>query len=66
MVVGKIVTEALFEVRMPNLVAALLAPVVGLAASSAFLATSLNRLVGLSITAPVAAYLAFRQSHTAN
>jgi uncharacterized membrane protein YbhN (UPF0104 family) len=44
-------------------VAALLAPIVGLAASSAFLATSLNRLVGLAITAPVAAYLAFRQSH---
>jgi uncharacterized membrane protein YbhN (UPF0104 family) len=43
-------------------VAALMAPVVGLAASSAFLATSLNRLVGLAIIAPVAAYLAVRQS----
>lgn len=46
--------------------AALLAPIVGLAASSVFLATSINRLVGLAITDPVAAYLAFLQSRTAN
>jgi hypothetical protein len=37
-------------------------PLVGLAASSAFLATSLNRLVGLATTAPIAAVLAFRKT----
>ena len=45
-------------------VAALMGPLVGLAASSAFLATSLNRVLGLATTAPVAAFLALRKSDT--
>lgn len=42
-------------------VASLLGPVVGLAASSAYLATSLNRVVGLAIMAPIAIVLSIRQ-----
>lgn len=42
-------------------VASLLGPVVGLAASSAFLSTSLNRILGLTVMAPVAVVLAMRQ-----
>lgn len=42
-------------------VAALLAPFVGLPPASAFLATSLNRLVGLAVTAPIALWLSIRQ-----
>jgi hypothetical protein len=44
-------------------VAAAMAPIVGLAASSAFLAVSLSRLLGLATTAPVAAFLAWRVTH---
>jgi uncharacterized membrane protein YbhN (UPF0104 family) len=44
-------------------VAAAMAPIVGLAASSAFLAASLNRLLGLATTAPVAMVLAVRASN---
>lgn len=40
--------------------AALLAPWIALAAASGYLATSLNRLVGLTIMAPVALYLGLR------
>ncbi len=41
--------------------ASLLGPVVGLAASSAYLSTSLNRVIGLAVMAPVAIVLAIRQ-----
>ncbi|MEM7472973.1 MAG: lysylphosphatidylglycerol synthase domain-containing protein [Pseudomonadota bacterium] len=44
--------------------AALLAPVVALAAASAYLATSLNRIVGLAVMAPVAMYLGLRRGKT--
>ena len=45
-------------------VAALLGPVVLLAASSAFLSTSLNRIVGLSVMAPFAVFLGMRKSRS--
>lgn len=45
-------------------VAALLGPVVALAASSAYLATGLNRLVGLSVMAPFAVFLGMRKSRS--
>ncbi|MCY4333421.1 MAG: lysylphosphatidylglycerol synthase domain-containing protein [Litoreibacter sp.] len=41
--------------------AALLAPFIALAAASAFLATSLNRIVGLAVMAPVALFLGMRR-----
>jgi polysaccharide pyruvyl transferase WcaK-like protein/uncharacterized membrane protein YbhN (UPF0104 family) len=44
-------------------VAAAMAPLVGLAASSAFLAMTLSRVLGLATTAPVAAFLAWRVTH---
>jgi uncharacterized membrane protein YbhN (UPF0104 family) len=44
-------------------VAAAMAPLVGLAASSAFLAMSLSRILGLATTTPVAAFLAWRVMH---
>ncbi len=41
--------------------AALLAPFVALAAASAYLSTSLNRVIGLAIMAPVALFLGLRR-----
>jgi uncharacterized membrane protein YbhN (UPF0104 family) len=64
-VIGSAVSFVPAGLGVREAVAALLAPVVGLAASSAFLATSLNRLIGLAVTTPIAAYLAVRQSATA-
>jgi hypothetical protein len=43
-----------------ELIAALLAPLVGLAASAAFAATALNRVLGLIVMAPITAALALR------
>lgn len=43
-------------------VAALLAPFVDLPAASAYVATSINRVVGLTVMAPVAFYLGLRSS----
>ncbi|MDN3720575.1 lysylphosphatidylglycerol synthase domain-containing protein [Roseibium salinum] len=41
--------------------AAVLGPAVGLTASSAYLATSLNRVFGLAMLSPIALFLAVRQ-----
>jgi hypothetical protein len=43
-----------------ELIAALLAPLVGLAASAAFAATALNRILGMVVLAPITAALALR------
>jgi uncharacterized membrane protein YbhN (UPF0104 family) len=43
-----------------EVIAALLAPLVGLAASAAFAATALNRVLGLIVMAPITAALALR------
>jgi hypothetical protein len=43
-----------------ELIAALLAPLVGLAASAAFAATALNRVLGMVVLAPITAALALR------
>ena len=40
--------------------AALLGPIAGMTAASAFLATAMNRIIGLLVTTPVAAYLAWK------
>ncbi len=40
--------------------AALLGPIAGISAGAAFLATAMNRIVGLAVTTPIAAYLAWR------
>jgi len=63
-VVGSAISIVPAGIGIREGVAALMGPLVGLAASSAFLATSLNRLFGLATTAPVAAFLAFQKSDT--
>ena len=45
-------------------VAAMLAPIVALTAASAFLAASLNRIIGLSMMAPVALFLSLSKSRS--
>ena len=41
-------------------IAALLGPIAGISAAAAFLATAMNRIVGLVVTTPIAAYLAWK------
>ena len=45
-------------------VAAALSPVIGLAAAAGFLATFINRLLGLAVLAPLAALIAWRGPRT--
>ncbi len=44
-------------------VSALLAPTVGLSASSGFIATSINRLLGLTVLSPLAFLLSYRKTN---
>ena len=46
-------------------VSALLGPLVGLSAAAAFLASAANRVVGLLVSAPIAAFLAWKVGHQA-
>lgn len=50
---------------LAEVIAALLAPVVALAASAGFAATAVSRIVGLVATAPLAVVLAVRERHAA-
>lgn len=46
-------------------VSALLGPLVGLTAAAAFLASAANRMIGLTVSAPIAALLAWKAGHQA-
>jgi hypothetical protein len=62
-VLGSMVSVVPAGLGVREAIAAAIAPIVGLAASSTFLALSLGRLLGLATTAPVAAFLAWRVAH---